>query len=144
MLPVDDHGRCAAAIKRDVENGIVPGLTVEDLVDLLGIDRNRNGVLERPVNNGGDQTAPTQPAGLILASGRARFGGDGNFFSHLSLLKPQHAAVLPPRWAQRVEPGSQVRHKDVGCVGPAMLNKQSADARLLVNRLDSAGQQRSH
>ena len=43
-LPIDDHDRrILAVLHRQVKDGVVPGLAVQDPYDFLGIDRNRHG-----------------------------------------------------------------------------------------------------
>ena len=49
ILPVHDHGLGAfAAFDREIENGVVAGLRMQDARDLAGIERDRQRVFPAP------------------------------------------------------------------------------------------------
>ena len=53
VLPVHDHRLGLLAIQRDVEDGVMPGLGMQNSVDLLGVDGDRPGRLAGAVKDGG-------------------------------------------------------------------------------------------
>ncbi len=70
MLPVDDHHRrILAAFNVQIEDGVVPGLAVQDLRNLPRADRHRHRVLVRAINHARDQALATRTPRFILAAG---------------------------------------------------------------------------
>ena len=86
ILPVDDHHRFShGAVNSHIEDGVVAGRGMEDLVDLLRIHGYGDRILSGAIDDRGHKTTDPQAAGFILAPGRARRGGDGDIFSHTDL-----------------------------------------------------------
>ncbi len=79
VLPVDDHGLAGTgALDREIEDGVVAGLGVENAGDDLGIDRNGDGGLARAVDDGGDEAFAANAACVVLVElAGARLGADG-------------------------------------------------------------------
>src|SRR5581483_6635158 len=79
VLPVDDHRLAGgAALDREIEDGVVAGIGVEDAGDDFGIDRNGDRGLARTVDDGGDEAFAANAACVVLVElAGARLGGDG-------------------------------------------------------------------
>ena len=64
----------ASAVEREIENGVVARLGMQDAVHLLGIDGDGLRVLPRAVHHGGNHAGLAQAAGVILAAALPRLG----------------------------------------------------------------------
>ena len=82
-LMVDHHdGGVFAALDGQREDGVVSSGAADDLENLARVDRDRNGILECSVDDGGDLARTARTARFILAARGTHLGGDGNIFSH--------------------------------------------------------------
>ena len=76
ILPVHDHGLGAlATFDGEIENGVVPGRGMQNTRDLARIERDRQRLLARAIEDGGDLAALAHAAGdiLVARSSRLRF-----------------------------------------------------------------------
>src|SRR5579862_7412160 len=75
-LLVHHHDRrVLAALDLQVENGVVARRAVDDLQNVTGIDRNADGLLMCPVQDGRDLSFAARAARLILTAGRTHVRG---------------------------------------------------------------------
>jgi len=82
LLVHDHHRRGFAALNRQVEDGVVSRVAVDDLDDVARVHRHAHGFLVRSVNHRRDLSRAARTARLVLAARGANHGGHGYVFSH--------------------------------------------------------------
>src|SRR5947209_1453594 len=66
VLPIHDHGLCGSVSYLEVEDGVVSGLRVQDLGDLLGLDLDGDRRGAGAVNDGRDLSGAAETAIVVL------------------------------------------------------------------------------
>ena len=65
----------------DVKDGVVAGLTADDLVDRFGVDRDRHRIFECTIDDARDQSRAAGTARLVLAARLTNLRGDNRICS---------------------------------------------------------------
>src|ERR1051325_8868327 len=73
----------------DIENGVVSGLAVDDFVDRLRVDGNRNWIFKCAVNDPGDHPGASRTARFILAARITNLRGHYRVYLQFKTPLPQ-------------------------------------------------------
>src|ERR1700733_11566702 len=113
VLPVNDHslGLGCRSIDLEVEDGVVAGVRVQDLLDLLGIDFNGDGRFGGSVNNGGNLAPDAYAASCVFVELALTGRGCYDFLT-------DHFLSLRARNNREQGVGNRVSPQPIRCVYP--------------------------